>query len=95
MVRETGSIYFFRLNHTKMESYVKGNRKAEKRITILQKKILQESFSINWIIKNSKPQDFYNKLQNEWQDNVQYLNKFSTSENFGLSDEFKNTESNF
>lgn len=50
---------------------------------------MQESFSINWIIKNSKPQDFYNKLQNEWQDNVQYLNKFSTSENFGLSDEFK------
>lgn len=79
---------FFRLNHTKMESYVKVTERL-KMITILQKKILQESFSISWIIKNSKPQDFYNKLQNEWQDNVQYLNKFSTSENFGLSDEFK------
>ncbi|MDV3726035.1 thioredoxin [Elizabethkingia anophelis] len=80
---------FFRLNHTKMESYVKGNRKAEKDYNTTEEDFAGE---FQYQLDNKefkKPQDFYNKLQNEWQDNVQYLNKFSTSENFGLSDEFK------
>ncbi|WP_407485993.1 thioredoxin-like domain-containing protein [Elizabethkingia anophelis] len=79
----------FRLNHTKMESYVKGNRKAEKDYNTTEEDFAGE---FQYQLDNKefkKPQDFYNKLQNEWQDNVQYLNKFSTSENFGLSDEFK------
>ncbi|MCT4174807.1 redoxin domain-containing protein [Elizabethkingia anophelis] len=80
---------FFRLNPTKMESYVKGNRKAEKDYNTTEEDFAGE---FQYQLDNKefkKPQDFYNKLQNEWQDNVQYLNKFSTSENFGLSDEFK------
>ncbi|MCT3733189.1 redoxin domain-containing protein [Elizabethkingia anophelis] len=80
---------FFRLNHTKMDSYVKGNRKAEKDYNTTEEDFAGE---FQYQLDNKefkKPQDFYNKLQNEWQDNVQYLNKFSTSENFGLSDEFK------
>lgn len=80
---------FFRLNSTKMESYVKSNRKAEQEYNKTE-----EDFAGNfqYQLENKEfknPQEFYNKIQKEWSDNKKYLSKFSTSENFGLSNEFK------
>lgn len=44
---------FFRLNATKMLSYVKATEKQNK-IILIQKKILPETSNINWTIKNLK-----------------------------------------
>lgn len=80
---------FFRLNATKMLSYVKSNRKAEQNYLDTE-----EDFAGNfqYQLDNKEfknPQEFYNKIQKEWDDSKKYLSKFSTSENFGLSNEFK------
>ena len=80
---------FFRLNATKMLSYAKSNRKAEQNYLDTE-----EDFAGNfqYQLDNKEfknPQEFYNKIQKEWDDSKKYLSKFSTSENFGLSNEFK------
>ena len=67
----------------------KSNRKAEQNYLDTE-----EDFAGNfqYQLDNKEfknPQEFYNKIQKEWDDSKKYLSKFSTSENFGLSNEFK------
>ncbi|MCL1668567.1 redoxin family protein [Elizabethkingia ursingii] len=80
---------FFRLNAIKMEAFVKSNRKAEQEYNNTE-----EDFAGNfqYQLDNKEfknPQEFYSKIQKEWNENKKYLSRFSTSENFGLSNEFK------
>ncbi|HIC8643053.1 thioredoxin-like domain-containing protein [Elizabethkingia meningoseptica] len=80
---------FFRLNDVHMDSFVKSNRKAEQDYSVIEEDFNRD-FQYQLDSKELRnSDDFYNKIRKEWRKNIKYLNKFSTSENYGLSDEFK------
>lgn len=76
-------------NKTDMENYLKSNRKAEQEYTE-KASFGYEFYSIIEIKNyNVEPQEFYSVAQSDWKKNLQKLNRYTTAENYGLSEQYK------
>ena len=76
-------------NKTEMENYLKSNRKAEQ----MYKQTGSFGYEFYSIIEeknyNVEPQEFYSVAQSDWKKNLQKLNRYTTAENYGLSEQYK------
>lgn len=81
--------FLFRFNSTQLVAFMKSNRKAEQEYATFEDRFGGEFTYVDQTQDVSKAHEFYKVAQSDWKDQLKFLNKFTTTENYGLSGDFK------
>lgn len=81
--------FLFRFNSTNLDTYLKSNRKAEQEYAQFEENFGREFMYVDQTQDISKAKEYYESAEKDWKSKLKYLNNYATSENYGLSDNFK------